>query len=151
MPIIGEYECRIDGKGRLRLPTQLIRQLNGGGIYNFVITRGFEKCLIMYEKSVWDEKVKQLENVNMFNKNQRKFVRHFLRSASVIGMDSGDRINLSASQMELAGIEKDAVLTSLYDRIEIWSKEEYEKAMDIDFEEYAELAEDVMGSSDELD
>ena len=47
---IGEYDCGLDEKGRLRLPNQLTRQLEGRGTYSFVIMRGFEGCLLLFEE-----------------------------------------------------------------------------------------------------
>ncbi len=146
MPFLGEYECRVDDKGRLRLPTQLIRQLDGKGVYNFVISRGFEKCLVLYEKHVWDRIVKEIEGLNVYKKSERQFMRAFLRGASAVGLDSADRINLSNRQLEFAGIGKDAILASLNDRIEIWSPEEYDKMIALEPDDLSALAEEVLGS-----
>ena len=52
----GEYECSVDAKGRLRLPSGLLRQFGGSGSLSFVVNRGFEKCIMLYPKEVWDRK-----------------------------------------------------------------------------------------------
>lgn len=145
MPYFGEYECKIDAKGRLRLPNQLIRQMQGSNVYEFVIHRGFEKCLIMYEKHVWDEVVKQIDQLNVYNKKEREFLRYFFRGASVIAMDSADRVLLSKRQLEFAGIQKDVILSPLRDRIEIWSPEAYEAMVAREPEDLSDLADELFG------
>lgn len=139
----------MDAKGRLRLPTQLIRQMDGKGVYNFVVSRGFEKCLVLYEKHVWDRIVKDIEGLSVYKKKEREFMRAFLRGSSAVGLDSADRVNLSKRQLEFAGIEKDAILAPLYDRIEIWSPEEYDKMVSMEPDDLSELAEEVLGGKDE--
>jgi len=51
--LTGEYECKVDSKGRLRLPATLIKQIHEIEL-GFTLNRGFEKHLIMYPKKVWD-------------------------------------------------------------------------------------------------
>lgn len=149
MPFLGEYECRVDNKGRLRLPNQLIRQLDGKNVYSFVVSRGFEKCLVLYEKHVWDRIVKDIEGLSVYKKKERDFMRAFLRGATAVGLDSADRINLSSRQLEFAGIEQDAILASLNDRIEIWSPQEYDKMIAMEPDDLSELAEEVLGGRGE--
>lgn len=149
MPFLGEYECRVDSKGRLRLPAQLIRQLDGKGVYNFVVSRGFEKCLVLYERHIWDQIVRDIEGLNVYKKKERAFMRAFLRGASAISLDSADRINLSNRQLSFAGIEKDAILAPLNDRIEIWAPAEYDKMIGLEPDDLSELAEEVLGSAHE--
>lgn len=145
MPYFGEYDCKIDSKGRLRLPNQLIRQMQGSSVYEFVIHRGFEKCLIMYERHVWDQVVKQIDQLNVYNKKEREFMRYFFRGASVIAMDSADRVLLSKRQLEFAGIQKDVILSPLRDRIEIWSPEAYEAMVAREPADLSDLADELFG------
>lgn len=144
MPFYGEYECKVDAKGRLRLPTQLIRQMGGEGVYTFVISRGFDQCLMLHEKPVWDKIVKDLEGLSVYNKKERQFMRAFFGGASIINLDSADRILLSKRQLDFAGIDKDALLTPLKDRIEIWSPERYDSMLEEQPEDLSQLAEEVM-------
>jgi MraZ protein len=145
MPYFGEYECKLDSKGRLRLPSQLIRQMEGKGTYDFVVHRGFEKCLMLYEKSTWDKIVKEVENLNVYNKKERQFLRYFFRGATLISLDSADRILLSKRQLEAAGIEGEVILSPLNDRIEIWSPENYDKMLAEEPADLSDLAEEVLG------
>lgn len=143
MPYFGEYDCKIDAKGRLRLPSQLIRQMQSSNVYDFVIHRGFDKCLIMYERHVWNEVAKQIDQLSVYNKKEREFLRYFFRGASVIAMDSADRILLSKRQMEFAGIHKQVILTPLNDRIEIWSPEAYDAMVEREPADISDMADEL--------
>ena len=145
MPFIGEFECKLDSKGRLKLPTQLVRQMGRDGIYNFVLTRGFDKNLMLYEKHVWDKIVGELEGLNLYDSKERKFLRYFFRVASMLTMDSADRILISKRQLEFAGIGQEVVLTPLKDRIEIWSKDAYNEMVASEPEDPSKLVDDVLG------
>jgi MraZ protein len=146
MPFFGEFECKIDAKGRLRLPSQLIRQMEGdNGVFTFVLHRGFEKCLMLYEKKVWDRIVKDVEGLNVYNKKERQFLRYFFRGASIITLDSADRVLLSKRQMEFADIDNEVILSPLMDRIEIWSPVHYDAMLMEEPDDLSALAEEVLG------
>ncbi len=145
MPYFGEYQCKIDSKGRLKLPVQMIRQMQGSNVYEFVIHRGFEKCLIIYEKHIWDQVVKQIEKLNVYNKKEREFMRYFFRGATVVVMDSADRILLSKRQMDFADIQKEVIITPLNDRIEIWSPEAYDAMIEREPADLSDLADELLG------
>ncbi len=158
MQLIGEYPVALDDKGRLRLPTALLRQLpalaagsNGeGAAYEFVVNRGFEKCLTLYPKPVWDGIAAKLSRLNSFNDRHRAFVRAFHYGAYHLTTDSADRILLQKPLMDYAGITKEAVLLAMNGKIEIWSPEQYSSTAAFDPNEFADLANDVMGGENEV-
>lgn len=152
MNLIGEYQVAIDNKGRLRLPTALLRQLNpdtGGGSYAFVVNRGFEKCLTLYPKSVWDAITEKLGRLNRFNDRNRMFLRSFYLGASQLETDAADRVLLPKPLMDYAGLDADAILVSMEDRVEIWSPDDYQKMLQINPNDFADLANQVMGGESE--
>ena len=150
MQLIGEYPVALDDKGRMRLPTALLRQLgenpNGeGAAYEFVVNRGFEKCLTLYPKPVWDAIAAKLSRLNRFNDRNRAFLRSFYLGAYPIATDSADRILLQKHLMDYAGLAKSAVLVAMDDRVEIWSPEAHADVAAMDSNIFADLANDVMG------
>jgi MraZ protein len=151
MQLIGEYPVALDDKGRMRLPTALLRQLSAsseaaeGAVYEFVVNRGFEKCLTLYPKPVWDGITARLNRLNRFNDRNRAFVRSFYLGAYPVVTDSADRILLQKPLMDYAGITKDAILLAMDDRIEIWSPEQHHHMAAFDPNAFADLANDVMG------
>lgn len=152
MQLIGEYPVALDDKGRMRLPTALLRQLSAaqaeggeGAAYEFVVNRGFEKCLTLYPKPVWDGITARLSRLNRFNDRNRAFIRSFYLGASPITTDSADRILLQKPLMDYAGLSKEAILVAMDDRIEIWSPEEHQRLAALDSNDFADLANNVMG------
>jgi MraZ protein len=146
LQLLGEYECKIDPKGRMRLPSGLIGQLGEREQYTFVINRGFEKCLMLYPIEVWDQISKRINQLNTYGRKEREFVRYFYRGASKITMDGSDRILLTKGLLDYAGIDKDVVLSAFNDSIEIWSKDQYDNMLDNEPDNFADLAEELLGS-----
>ena len=149
--LTGEFECKIDAKGRLKLPMQLIRQLGGDVSLNFTLNRGFENCLNLFPKNVWDRKTKEISQLNTYIQKNRVFVRYFHRGATPVATDAADRILIPKSLMQYAGISKEVILLAYNDQIEIWSKEAYEHMINNEPKDFGELAEEVFGglSSDD--
>ena len=143
--LLGEYECKIDAKGRMRLPSGLISQLGEKETYEFVINRGFEKCLMIYPIEVWEKISEEINQLNLYNKKNRNFVRYFYRGAQKVAMDSADRVLVTKRLLEYAGIEKEVILSAYNDRIEIWAKGEYDQLLEDEPMDFSDLADDVLG------
>lgn len=145
--LLGEYDCKLDAKGRMRLPSGLIAQLGEGEKHKFVINRGFEKCLMLYPEAVWNKISAEVDQLNLYNKKNRDFVRYFYRGAQELAMDSADRILLPKRLLEYAEIEKEVVLSAYNGRIEIWTKPEYDNLLDDEPVDFSDLADEVLGGS----
>ncbi|MBK6621585.1 MAG: division/cell wall cluster transcriptional repressor MraZ [Saprospirales bacterium] len=142
--LLGEYECKIDPKSRMRLPSGLISQL-GEEKPAFVINRGFENCLILYPEKVWEEISKEVNGLNQYDRRNRDFVRYFYRGAQRMEVDGADRILISKRLLEYAGIGNDVILVAVNDRIEIWAKDKYDRMLDDEPADFSDLAQVVLG------
>jgi MraZ protein len=143
--LLGEYVVSLDDKGRLRLPAALKGQLAHAANCRFVINRGFEKCLTLYPFEEWERESAKVNKLNTFVKRNREFARTFFRGATEVSLDSADRMLLPKLLADYAGIGKEALLSARNNVIEIWNKDTYEAIMDMDSDDYADLAEEVMG------
>jgi MraZ protein len=144
--LLGEFDCKLDTKGRLMVPSNLKKQLPNVEQEGLVINRGFEKHLVIYPKSVWEGIVKELSRLNQFEKKTRDFVRFFTRGATELVLDASGRVNLPKSLLDYAGIEAEVVLACQFDKIELWSKSAYDDVFAVEPEDFANLAEEVMGN-----
>jgi MraZ protein len=144
--LIGEFDCKLDAKGRLMVPSGLKKQLPLAETDGLVIHRGFEKHLTIYTKAEWDKITAQLAALNSFEKKTREFIRYFTRGATVLTLDASGRVLLPKPLLEYAGINTDVVLSCQFDKIEVWAKETYDVQMDDEPENFANLAEEVMGN-----
>jgi len=149
--LIGEYECRIDAKGRFMLPAGLKKQLPPEVQDRFVINRGFEKCLVLYPRNVWKVISDEVNQLNLYNKKNRDFVRYFYRGATELILDSASRLLLPKQLSAYAGIEKELVLSAFSNRIEIWAKGVYQNLLTNEPEDFSSLAEEVMGKNENKD
>jgi MraZ protein len=146
LSFFGEYSCALDNKGRLRLPSPLIQQLGEAAVaQGFVLNRGFEKCLVLYPKATWDNITTELQQLNLYVKEHRDFVRYFFRGATETVLDNQSRILLPQSLLQYADLEKEAVLFAYFNRIEIWDQAAYDNLLSNEPSDFSSLAEIVMG------
>jgi len=141
--LTGEYECKVDDRGRLKLPQKLIESLGNQRNLEFVLNRGFEDHLILYPKEVWDQKTREINQLNIYDKRQRDVIRYFYRGATEVSNDNADRILIPANLKQYAGIDKDVVLFAYSNIIELWSKDGYEKMITQEPEDFSSLVQDV--------
>lgn len=149
--LLGEFDCKLDAKGRLMVPSSLKKQLPNVEQEGLVINRGFEKHLVVYPKKVWEGIVAELSKLNQYEKKTREFIRFFTRGATELSLDASGRVLLPKSLLEFAGINGDVVLACQFDKIEVWSKAAYDNLLDNEPENFANLAEEVMGGKNRGD
>ena len=142
---LGEYEATIDTKGRFLLPAGFKKQLPADAAAQFVINRGFEKCLTLYPLQSWEPIFSQISQLNDFDPKVREFRRYFLNGAIEVDLDSAGRLLLPKNLMGHASLEKDIVLVSAVNKIEIWDKTKYNQFFEsFSPESFSALANDVM-------
>ena len=137
---MGEYSHTIDAKGRLIVPSKFREGLGD----SFVVTKGFDGCLYAYDMEEWTKLEEKMKNLPMSHKDIRKISRFFLAGATLAEVDKQGRILLPAVLREFAQITKDVVLLGVGNRIEIWSKENWEREENFDdMDEVAERMADM--------
>lgn len=145
---IGEFDCTVDAKGRMMLPSGLMKQFPAALKEKFVINRSvFQKCLVLNPMDAWDEIMKDLSKLNRFVKKNDDFIRQYNNGAVQVEVDASNRILIPKRLLDYAKIEKEVVLTANLNKIEIWSAAVYDQVMNsYDPDSFASLAEDVMGN-----
>ncbi|MFT7155557.1 MAG: MraZ protein [Parvicella sp.] len=141
---IGEYNCKADAKGRLLLPAEMRKQLSPEDAESFVISRGIDDCLSLYTVSEWSRVMEKLRSLNRFKVKDRKFARMFQKGATKVSLDSSGRILLPKTLVGWANINKDIVMVANVDLWEIWDKKQYEASLSEDWDEFEDLAAEVM-------
>jgi MraZ protein len=124
----GEYSHSIDAKGRLIIPSKF-RDLLGE---QFVVTKGFDGCLFVFDQDGWDAFEEKLRNLPMDIPGARQLGRFFMAGADDVEVDKQGRILLKQNWLQHAGIEKEAVIAGVGNRVEIWSKDKWEEAATFD-------------------
>jgi len=133
---IGTYECKIDDKGRVKLPASLTKQMEHFADEPFVIKRSvFQKCLEVYPMKPWEKLMAKINGLNRFVKKNAE-------------LDNVGRLQISKDLTQFANLGKDIVITSAGELFEIWDKDSYEQVISVSESDFASLAEDVMGNLD---
>jgi MraZ protein len=148
MQVVGTHECKLDPKGRVKLPVSLVKQLKG--VETFVLKRSvFQKCLELYTLEEWTALMEKVNKLNRFKKKNNDFIRRFTAGVKMIELDAATRILVPKDLLHIASLDKAIVLSSAINMIEIWDTELYEQAIDDATLDFAELAEEVMGNEDD--
>ena len=149
MNLIGTYECKADAKGRVMFSSALKKQLLPIVTEGFVVKRAvFQSCLELYPMKEWNLMMDKINKLNRFVKKNNDFIRRFTAGVKVVELDASGRLLIPKDLCQFAGIEKQVVLSSAVNIIEIWDKEKYENAIDDAAVDFADLAEEVMGNTD---
>lgn len=143
--LVGEYEVRLDTKGRFLFPAGLKKQLSPAAQENFMLNKGFEDCLTLYPMDEWNKLSEKLAKLNLFKPKNRMFYRLFHQGAKQMALDNAGRILIPTMLMERAGLDKDVMLIAYNDRIEIWDKDKYFRLIENNMVDFADLADEVMG------
>ncbi|TDU42928.1 MraZ protein [Gelidibacter sediminis] len=150
--LIGTYECKVDAKGRLMLPAAIKKQLMPALQNGFVLKRAvFQPCLELYPMSEWETLMQKMNKLNRFKKKNNDFIRRFTAGVKMVEVDSAGRLLIPKDLMVFSGISKDIVVSSAINIVEIWDKDKYEQAIDDAADDFADLAEEVMGQDDDTD
>ncbi len=128
------------------LPTSLKKQL-GSLEEGFVLKRSvFQPCLELFPMSEWNKMMLKINKLNRFIKKNNDFIRRFTAGVKMVDIDATGRLLIPKDLVVFATIEKDIVLNSAINIIEIWDKNKYENAIENATDDFADLAEEVMGN-----
>tara|TARA_B100002052_G_scaffold255614_1_gene245924 strand:- start:6214 stop:6735 length:522 start_codon:yes stop_codon:yes gene_type:complete len=117
----GEFNNSIDQKNRLSIPVKYRKALSPVNDNTFVLTRGFDTCLILYPLDEWKKVESQLGTLSSIKMRHRNFVRSIVRCAVHLKYDSQGRIAIPDSLVKYAKIENNVTVIGMIKKIEIWS------------------------------
>ena len=140
----GEYNNSLDEKNRLNIPAKFRKALDPVNDRTFILTRGFDQCLLLYPLNEWQEVETQLSQLSSIRSRDRDFVRSITRYATPVQYDGQGRIQIPEALINFSGIQKDVKVIGMIKKIECWDPEvlnEQDKRSDIvvdkDFDDLA--------------
>ena len=142
--LFGRYECKLDAKGRMRLPSKLLEQFGKQEEMEIVVNYGHENSLMLFPVGHLNDLTLQVMQLNEHIEKNRLFKRMFFEGLDKIKVDSSDRILLTKSLQEFAKIESDVLIVTTGFYYEMWNPKIREKFIPTSAEERSELAEEVM-------
>ena len=137
--LMGEFHHNIDEKGRLIIPSKFRSELGE----RLIITKGLDKCLFVYSETEWNKVMQKVGSLQFTKKNVRAFERTFIGGASIIEFDKQGRINITSPLVHYANIKKECVIIGVSERLEIWSKEEFESYMNDNEDNLEQITENI--------
>lgn len=120
---IGEYNHNLDEKGRLAVPVKFRNDLKKGA----VVTKGLDGCLFLYTMNEWKTLAEKLSKLPISQSGTRAFARLMLAGAMDVQIDKQGRIVIPDYLRKYAGMKKKIVVSGLYNRLEIWDENSWEK------------------------
>ena len=120
---IGEYNHNLDEKGRLAVPVKFRNDLKKGA----VVTKGLDGCLFLYTMNEWKILAEKLSKLPISQSGTRAFARLMLAGAMDTQIDKQGRIVVPDYLRKYAGMKKKIIISGLYNRLEIWDENSWEK------------------------
>ncbi len=136
----GEYECKMDAKGRILMPAKIKSRLPECSKREFILSRGFEPCLTIYTKEEYSKVHNKFATLSTYNPEQRRLLRTFFRVSSEVEMDNLGRFLIPKRLSPYAKLEREILIVGAGDVLEIWNPEVYDNYIIDSPEEYSELA-----------
>lgn len=137
--LMGEYHHNIDDKGRLIIPSKFREELGE----SLIVTRGLDNCLFIYSPKEWNLIVSKLKQLPFTKKDARSFTRFFLAGATVCEFDKQGRINITSPLVNYADLVKECIIIGVNDRLEVWSKHNWEQFLKTNEDNLSNIAEDL--------
>jgi MraZ protein len=143
----GANQLKVDGKGRMALPTryrdELLERCNGALVVTVNATA--DNCLWLYPMDVWEQVEKQVNKLSSMKAEHVKFKRFFVGYAADVDMDKTGRILLSPALREFAKIDKQIHFVGQGNKFEIWNSSDWEADCD---EWLTQSAKDIVPTPD---
>ena len=139
---IGQYEAKVDDKGRLVFPAAFKALLPEGELPRLVIKKNiFEDCLEMYTGKEWERQSAELKSkLNFLNKDRAAFWRKYMRDCAEVILDARiGRFAVPRNLLEKIGVTKEVVFSGNDYKIELWAKEKFADS-EISDEVYLKIA-----------
>ena len=112
----GTHTPKLDEKGRLFLPAKFRDEMREG----LVITRGQERALDIRTRADFAVFTEKFKNASQTDAGTRAYGRMLFALASEQVPDKQGRVTITPELRQYAGLERDAVVIGVYDRIEVW-------------------------------
>jgi len=139
----GEYNNSIDQKNRLSIPAKYRKALSPVNNGTFVLTRGFDECLVLYPLDEWKKVELQLGSLSSIKIKNRSFVRSIVRCAVHLKYDSQGRIAIPENLLKYAKIDKNVTIIGMIKKIELWSPTLLNDDISPDGDDYEDLANEI--------
>ena len=151
MRFLGNIEAKTDAKGRAFLPAVFRKVLQASGEGCLVLRKDvFQKCLVLYPESVWNERLDLLKTqLKPWKQAHQQIFRQIVSEAEVVALDGNGRFLISKRLQKIAEIDQDIQFIGMDNTIEIWSPKNLQETLKPE-EDFGIEFENIMNSDDAL-
>ena len=151
MRFLGNIEAKTDVKGRVFLPSVFRKVLQASGEETLVLRKDiYQKCLVLYPESVWNEKVDMLKaQLKPWKPSHQQMLRQFISEAEAISLAGNGRFLISKRLQKAAEIDQDVQFIGMDNTIELWSPQHLKETLKTD-DEFGTTFENIMNPDDAL-
>ena len=135
----GEFDHRLDERGRLAIPTVFRPFFEDGGY----LVLGPENQLDLLTDSVFKQRVSLLTQQSSFSAGARRLRRQMLGNARKVELDRQHRILIPQSMRESRNLEGQTIIVGVGDYLEVWSSEAWQREQTEIDETFADLLEEL--------
>jgi len=136
---LGEFEYKIDEKGRVPLPPKFRTQLKEG----VVLAPGVEKCITAYPTAEWKKLATTLTSASLSQSKLRRLNRALFAAAFSLNIDGQGRIALPIPLRQHAGIENEVIVTGANNYFEVWDKDQWQEEKSVSQEQAWQIMESL--------
>jgi len=143
----GHSICTLDSKSRIVFPSKFRKNITPSANNKIKITRGMDKCLLVYPQDAWELIEGKLKKLNILDPKKRFFLRQFMMYAEECEIDSQNRILIPSHLINYAEIKNEILIIGLIDKLEMWSPEvkaDYDKKQEYSYEDVAKMLSDEL-------
>lgn len=146
--LVGKEFCKVDTGGRFKFPSAMKKALAACVDNGFVIKESiFDACLELYPRNEFEKEIEtKIAKLNHYNPQDRLLIRK-LSEGNPVFLDNNDRLLIPNELKKAKKIDKEIVLISKINIIEIWDVETYEKMNAAHFD-FAKMAAERLGQID---
>lgn len=136
----GEFQHKVDDKGRVPIPPRMRRELKDG----VALVPGVERCINAYTIAEWQKTASTMATTGPITREKmRRLNRYIFATAFRLQLDAQGRIALPVTLREYAGIGNDVVIAGVNNYLEIWNKEVWEEEKTLSQEQAWQIIESL--------
>lgn len=133
----GSYECKLDEKNRLMIPSRMRDYLS----LRLYIMKGFDGAIAVYDESTFNSLTDEVDSLSFTRKKVRDYLRLQLPSVCELDMDKLGRVQIPTALVNKYKLSREVTVIGAGDHIEIWDRKafaKYEEEIEPNFEDIAE-------------
>ncbi len=124
----GRYNVSLDSKGRLAIPAKLRQVATADGSEEFFVSTGTNQNLSLFSESGFKDKAILMKSSKPIDSDEEDlWKRRMFASTAQVKPDKQGRILIPPKLREYAGIEGEAIVIGVGEKMEIWREDVFDE------------------------